>query len=71
MDTAKNLMTPSIKEQILKVRAIADINMFDCPTVASIAKREGWYELVGFLSDIKNWDAYDYFILNSKTDEAR
>lgn len=71
MDTAKNLITPSIKEQILKVRAIADINMFDCPTVASIAKREGWYELVGFLSDIKNWDAYDYFILNSKMDEAR
>lgn len=71
MDTTKNPITPSIKEQILKVRATADINMFDCATVASIAKREGLYELVGFLSDIKNWDAYNHFILNSKTDEAR
>jgi len=70
MNTAKNPITPTIKKQILKVRDIADINMFDCATVASIAKRKGWYELVDFLLDIKNWDAYNHFILNGKTDEA-
>lgn len=70
MDTANNPITPTIKEQILKVCDTADINMFDCATVASIAKRKGWYELADFLSDIKNWDAYDHFILNSKTVKA-
>lgn len=70
MDTAKNQMTPTIKEQILKVRDTGETNMFDCAAVVSIANREGWYELADFLSDIKNWGTYNQFILTGKTEEA-
>lgn len=70
MDTAKNQMTPTIKEQILKVRDTAETNMFDCNAVMSIASREGWFELVDYLLDKENWKAYSRFILTGKTEEA-
>ena len=35
MDTAKNQITPAIKEQILKVRDTGETNMFDCSAVIS------------------------------------
>lgn len=63
MDTAKNRITPTIKEQILKVRDTGETNMLDCAAVVSIANREGWYELVNYLSDRKNWIAYRHFIV--------
>lgn len=68
MDTAKNQITPAIKEQILKVRDTGETNMFDCSAVISIANREGWLELVDCLSDKKNWKAYGRFIMTGKTE---
>lgn len=70
MDTAKNQITPTIKEQILKVRSTGETNMFDCAAVVSIANREGWYELAVFLSDMENWNTYNQFIMTGKTEGA-
>ncbi len=63
MDKAKNQMTPTIKEQIIKVRDTAETNMFDCHAVMRIAEREGWHELADYLSDKKNWPEYNHLIL--------
>lgn len=70
MDTAKNQITPTIKEQILKVRDTAETNMFDCHAVMYIANREGWYELVDYLSDRKNWPEYNNSIITGDTKGA-
>lgn len=42
--------------------------MFDCSAVISIANREGWLELVDYLSDKKNWKAYGRFIMTGKAE---
>lgn len=70
MDTVKNQITPTIKEQILKVRDTGETNMFDCRAVMAIADREGLLELAGYLSDKANWKAYGRFIMTGKTEEA-
>ena len=68
MDTAKNQITPTIKEQILKVRDTGETNMFDCAAVMAIANREGLLELAGYLLNKANWKAYDRFIMTGKTE---
>lgn len=67
MDTVKNHITPTIKEQIYSVSRIGETNMFDCHAVMVIANREGWYELVDYLSDRKNWPEYNNFIITGDT----
>lgn len=57
MDTAKNQITPAIKEQILKVRDTGETNMFDCGAVISIANREGWPECGPIMINYdRGWD---------------
>ncbi len=68
MDTTdKNQMPQTVKEQILLVRDTGETNMFDCNAVMRIANREGWYELVEYLSDHKNWKTYSRLILTGDT----
>jgi hypothetical protein len=69
MDTAKNQITPAIKEQILKVRDTGETNMFDCNAVMAIANREGLLELADYLLDKANRKAYGRFIMTGKTEE--
>ena len=54
-------MEPIVKEQILKVRNTGETNMFAVNTVAQIAMREEFYELVNYLQDHKK--EYSNFIL--------
>ena len=54
-------MDSKIKEQILEIRALGETNMFDVPKVQVIALREGYCELVVFLSEDR--PAYVHFIL--------
>ena len=60
-------MNPTIKEQILKVRATGETNMLDANMVQRIANREGFYELVCFIED--NRRAYSHFILTGELPE--
>lgn len=55
------MMTPTIKEQILAIRASGETNMLDVRTVQYIANREGYYELVMYIED--NSREYCNFIL--------
>ena len=57
-------MNKKIKEQILAIRDTGETNMFDVRMVQEIALREGYDELLAFLT--YNTDAYARFIL---TDE--
>lgn len=57
-------MNSKIKEQILAIRATGETNMFDVPKVQEIALREGYAELLAFLTD--NTGAYARFILTGK-----
>lgn len=70
MDTDKNQITPTIKEQIIKVRDTGETNMFDRNAVILIANREGWHELVNYLLDEKKRKAYNRFIMTGETEEA-
>lgn len=47
------IMTETIKAQILKVRDLGEVNMFDTRGVQHIANREGFFELVIFIEDCK------------------
>ena len=57
-------MTNEIKEQILAIRDTGETNMFDVLKVQEIALREGYDELLVYLSD--NVGAYSRFILTGK-----
>jgi len=65
----RKTMTPKIKEQLLKVRATSETNMFDINTVMVIANREEFYELVCYLADKKNHREYGQFIMSGKSEE--
>ena len=59
-------MEPAVKEQILAVRDTGETNMFDVSKVMQIAHREGFYELVVYLTE--HISEYARFILTGKTD---
>ena len=59
-------MNDTIKEQILMIRDSGETNMFDVDTVMAIANREGFYELVCYLSEHPR--KYFQFILTGKVD---
>ena len=59
-------MEPIVKDQILAVRDTGETNMFDVNTVAQIALREGFYELVDYLLEHKR--EYSSFILTGQED---
>lgn len=54
-------MTETIKTQILEVRALGEVNMFDINGVQQIANRERFYELVIYLEEHRK--EYAHFIL--------
>ena len=57
-------MTSSVRNQILKVRATGETNMFDTHAVQRIAYDSGYYELVDYIeTDAK---AYAHFILTGE-----
>lgn len=47
----KKLLTPTIREQFMAVRASGETNMIDTRMVQYIANREGYYELVAYLEE--------------------
>lgn len=55
------IMTETIKAQILKVKELGEVNMFDTKGVQYIANREGFYELVVYLEEHRK--EYANFIL--------
>ena len=57
-------MDKKIKEQILAIRATGETNMFDVRKVQEIALREGFNELLTYLSD--STGAYARFILTGE-----
>jgi hypothetical protein len=57
-------MTDEIREQILAIRDTGETNMFDIPVVIEIAEREGYYELIDYLSEHK--EDYFHFILRGE-----
>ena len=58
-------MTGTVRNQILKIRATGETNMFDTTTVQRIAFNKGYYELVDYIeTDVK---AYAHFILTGET----
>lgn len=58
-------MNSVVKEQILTIRDTGETNMFDVNTVAQIAYRNGFDELVVFITEHKT--AYVNFILTGET----
>ncbi len=60
-------MTEEIRDQILAIRDTGETNMFDIPVVIDIAKRDGCYELIDFLSEHR--DDYVSFILTGEVRE--
>lgn len=57
-------MDKKVKEQILAIRDTGETNMFDVRKVQEIALREGFNELLDYLSD--NTGAYSRFILTGE-----
>ncbi|MDD3034745.1 DUF5049 domain-containing protein [Dehalobacter restrictus] len=57
-------MDKKVKEQILAIRDTGETNMFDVRKVQEIALREGFSELLVYLSD--NTGAYSRFILTGE-----
>jgi len=57
-------MTEEIRDQILAIRDTGETNMFDIPVVIDIAKRDGYYELIDYLSEHR--DDYVRFILTGE-----
>lgn len=58
-------MNPEVRTQILAIRASGETNMFDVRMVEQIALREGYDELLIYLSDHRR--AYAQFILTGRT----
>lgn len=61
-------MKQIVKEQILKVCDTRETNMFDLGMVMQLANREGWFELVVYLSDSGNHKEYSHFILTGEAE---
>jgi hypothetical protein len=57
-------MNARIKEQILAIRDMGVINMFDAKGVQWIAHEEGYYELVAYIEENKR--SYGNFIMTGK-----
>lgn len=57
-------MTEEIIDQILAIRKTGETNMFDIPVVIDIAERDGYYELIDYLSEHR--DDYVRFILTGE-----
>lgn len=55
------IVSETIKTQILEIRALGEVNMFDVNGVQRIANREGFYELVIYLEEHRK--EYVNFIL--------
>jgi hypothetical protein len=60
-------MTEEIKDQIFAIRKTGETNMFDIPVVIGIAERDGYYELIDYLSEHR--DDYVRFILTGEIKE--
>jgi len=60
---AESHITEEIRKQILAIRDTGRTNMFDVTMVQKIADELGFYELVSFLIDKENKDAYCKFIM--------
>jgi hypothetical protein len=58
-------MTEEIRGQILAIRDTGETNMFDIPVVIDISMRDGYYELIDYLSEHR--DDYVRFILTGET----
>lgn len=58
-------MRETVRQQILAIRDTGETNMFDVPAVRRIARREGYSELLGYLSD--HTPEYAQFILYGET----
>jgi len=61
------MMEKTIKKQILAIRDTGETNMFDIPVVIDIAERDGYYELIDYLSEHR--DDYVRFILTGEVRE--
>ena len=59
-------MNSVTKEQILAIRDTGETNMLDVKTVAQIANRKGFYELVVYITEHKA--GYVNFIFTGETD---
>ena len=59
-----HLITNTVKQQILAIRATGETNMFDVNRVQHIANRKGYYELVVYLEGHRK--EYANFILTGK-----
>ena len=59
-------MDPIVREQIMAIRDSGETNMFAVNTVAEIAVREEFYDLVVYLTD--NRRAYCNFIMTGRED---
>lgn len=57
-------MTEEIRDQILAIRETGETNMFDISVVIDIAERDGYYELIDYLSEHR--DDYVRFILTGE-----
>lgn len=57
-------MTEEIRDQILAIRETGETNMVDIPVVIDIAERDGYYELIDYLSEHR--DDYVRFILTGE-----
>ena len=60
-------MKPIVLEQILAIRDTGETNMFDINAVMRIAMREGFYELMVYLTEHKK--EYSKFIFTGETDD--
>jgi hypothetical protein len=60
------MMTETIKQQVLRVRATGRTNMFDLRMVKQVATELGCDELVEFLQTRSNQEVYVQFILTGK-----
>lgn len=61
--STKSQITGEIREQILAVRDTGRTNMFDVPSVMSIANEMKLFDLVSFLTESNNKRVYCKFIL--------
>jgi hypothetical protein len=64
----KAILTDTLINQILEIRASGKFNMFDATGVQREANELGFYELVIFIEE--NRAAYSRFILTGKTEET-
>ena len=60
---AESHITEEIRKQICVIRDTGRTNMFDVAMVQIIADELGFYELVSFLIDEENRNAYCKFIM--------